>query len=166
MSKVETKRSLRLGEGHISKAMYCPMTHVLLPSCMLDPPNSKPARIMPQPGAPSLRRPYMASTRLYEQQSLGLNSRPAHAVRLSCKAPLNSRPGTRSSLRVSAQQPGTAIERADTRKGTLAHTVQETIISPITAGVLGAGALAGAYLYGHGVEGATLGIFFLDCREF
>ena len=60
-------------------------------------------------------------------------------------------------MRVFAQQSGTAIERADTRKGTLAHTVQESIISPFTAVPILAGGIAGYYLYHQGVDGVSLG---------
>ena len=68
-----------------------------------------------------------------------------------------ARSAARRPVRVFAQQAGTAIERADTRKGTLAHTVQEAVVSPFTAVPIVAGALVGYYLYHQGVDGASLG---------
>ena len=82
------------------------------------------------------------------------NPRLAHAGH---QQGVSQRPGARRAVRVFAQQSGTAIERADTRKGTLAHTVQESIISPFTAVPIAAGAVAGFYLYHQGVDGASLG---------
>ena len=57
------------------------------------------------------------------------------------------------------QQPGTAIERADTGKGSLGNVIQETLLSPFT-GVPIALAAVGAYLAGYGLEGAAAGQYF------